>query len=295
MIKIQPGHSGYFSQPARTLDPFLFEGFQLRPDVRQELNDMLLDYLRTKYNSPERWVMVWLAGSAISYQWDADRGNGDLDILFGINYNEFVNCNPEFQWSDRHEITETIDNDLRRNLWPRTARTPIWLGEHHKLYEVTFFLNENVEDTPDSIVNIHPYAAYNVTLDEWTTPPPVLPRNPREMYPPEFDAAAASNLEATKALIDRYNNILAEGSHLSPQSPRAVNNNLHRKMLATQAKNLFDQIHLGRKQAFSQQGEGYADFYNYQWQAAKADGVVNALNDIITREEKGTLNAGDME
>jgi hypothetical protein len=47
---------------------------------------------------------------------------------------------------------------------------------------------------------------------------------------------------------------------------------------------LFDSLHLGRKHAFSNQGEGYGDFYNFQWQSAKESGIVNALNEIINQE-----------
>ena len=221
-----------------------------------------------------------MAGSGISFQWSADRGNGDLDILFGIDYSEFVTTNPDFQWMDRHEIAEHITNDLRKNLWPATAHTYLGL----KAYELTFFINDNVEAQPNSIVNIQPYAAYNLTTDSWTVQPPILPDNPASLYPAEYYAQAAANTEAAQALVERYNSIKASGVFDAPGSPQAVNNSRHRALVAAEARNLFDALHLGRRMAFSNQGEGYGDFYNFQWQAAKSSGIVNALNEIINQE-----------
>jgi hypothetical protein len=276
------GESGYFSRPSHVLDPHLFDGEHLKPDVRQVLNSLLLDYLSTAYNNPKSWTMVWLAGSGVSYQWAASRGNGDLDVLFGIDYSQFVNDNPRFQWMTREEIVDTIDADLKERLWPRTAYIPF--GEDmdsfidYQYYEITFFLNDNVEADPNSIVHIRPYAAYNITTDEWTTKPSKLPQNPELLYPEEFNTQANANKEAAEALVTRYKAISNE------RGPLGVNNRVHKELIKSQAKSLFDSIHLGRKAAFSEHGEGYGDFYNYQWQRAKADGIVNALNEIINGE-----------
>jgi hypothetical protein len=43
---------------------------------------------------------------------------------------------------------------------------------------------------------------------------------------------------------------------------------------------LYDDLHSGRKVAFSQIGSGYADYNNYRWQAGKRSGVVQALRTI---------------
>lgn len=51
-------------------------------------------------------------------------------------------------------------------------------------------------------------------------------------------------------------------------------------LITDQAKALFDDIHLGRKQAFSQHGDGYGDFYNFRWQAHKRFGTIQALNSL---------------
>jgi hypothetical protein len=43
---------------------------------------------------------------------------------------------------------------------------------------------------------------------------------------------------------------------------------------------LFEEIHGGRKQAFSPSGEGYLDYANYRWQAGKESGIVPALRSL---------------
>jgi hypothetical protein len=200
--------------------------------------------------------------------------------LFGLDYSRFVTDNPEFMYFDRHEIANIITNDLRKNLWPVSAHTYFGMGE----YEVTFFLNDYVEADSDSIGNIRPYAAYNLTKDEWTIKPPNLPADPGSLYPEDYYKQAEANHEAAQALVTRYNAVSHEGASIYPGSPQDVNNRHHKALVRAEAKNLFDALHLGRKMAFSDQGEGYGDFYNFQWQHAKQNGVVNALNAIINQE-----------
>jgi len=288
MTILKPGQSGYFSEPVNVLDPHLFDSNEhLKPDVRTRLNNLLLDYLGSRYANPHSWTMVWVAGSGVSYQWSAARGNGDLDVLFGIDYNQFVIDNPDFKYDSREEITEYIDNDLKTNLWPRTAYEMFTYPTGGPLdpysaqvYEITFFLNNYVEDNPDSIINIHPYAAYNITRDEWTVRPPKKAAHINDL----FEEQVRANNETGKALSDRYNSIRQQLSTTALESPQTVNLSRHAAHIKEQARQLFDSIHLGREAAFSSQGEGYSDFYNYQWQAAKRDGLINSLNEIINGE-----------
>lgn len=284
MIQLKAGESGYFSTPTDTLDPFLFEGTHLRDDARQRLTNLLLDYLSGRYNNPAGWTRIWLAGSGVSYQWSAARGNGDLDVLFGIDYDQFVNDNPEFQYDTRDEIANKIDDDLRKNLWPNTGHTPFYAHKYEngfiedvKYYEVTFFLNPGVDDSLNGIVNIHPYAAYDLTSDEWTTKP-ARSGNPVFQHPAAFSEQADRNYDAAKALVDRFNFLLGQNMLNGPEE---VNRSRSKALVRTEARNLLDSIHLGRRAAFSGFGEGYGDFYNYAWQRAKQDGIVTALNQII--------------
>jgi hypothetical protein len=280
MITLPAGESGYFSRPTSYLDFHLFdENEHLLPDVRTLLNDLLMAYLAIKYNGAESWTMAWLAGSGISYQWSADRGDGDLDVLFGIDYNKFVTDNPEFSYMSRSEIANAIDNDLKKVLWKQTAMIPI----NGQNYEVTFFLNEYVEDKPDSILAINPYTAYCLTTDEWIVRPPKVAKNPMETFPEEYRRAAEEDVKAASALLQRYKALQTDAQMLHPTSPQAVNNKRSKSLVEAEARNLFDSIHVGRKAAFSPDGHGYFDYNNYRWQYAKLTGVINALN-LITGE-----------
>jgi hypothetical protein len=284
MLTIIPGESGYFSKPTETLDPYLFEGTHLKPDVRTRLINLLLDYLDSRYRDANSWTRIWLAGSGISYQWSAARGNGDLDVLFGLDYDKFVQSNPRFAYDTREEIAEQIDADLRTNLWPSTAYISFPLTDddlyNYNHYEVTFFLNPGVGAGKEDIMNIHPYAAYDLTQDEWTTKP-AKSGSPVFQHPEEFARAADLNIQTTQAIVDRYNAVQREEAQTLPGSPYAVNAAAHKRLIVEEARNLLDSIHLGRRAAFTGNGEGYGDYYNYQWQRAKQDGLVMALNNII--------------
>lgn len=289
MNRIKTGASSYFSNPSNILDPHLFDGDHLKPYVRETINRLLMDYLSSRYNNAHNWAMVWLAGSGISYQWAANRGNGDLDVLFGIDYSQFVTDNPDFEFMTIPEIAETVDDDLKKSLWPSTSSFPFYIySDEHELgqeYEITFFLNPYVTNDKDSIVNIHPYAAYNVTLDEWTVKPARANTLPLAI-PPEYEEKAASNLHQAQQLVDRHNFLMQQLDSTPKNSPQWHNYMSSMTLLMSFIKTMYDEIHLGRKKAFSDQGEGYGDFYNYQWQAAKRDGIVRAFNDILKMEHK---------
>lgn len=275
------GASGYFSQPALILDPQLFEGTELKPYVREAILDLFNNYMSTRYHDVPEWTMVWLAGSGISYQWAGDRGNGDLDVLFGIDYTKFVDSNPQFQGMDRYDISYIMNDDLRNNLWPSTSMVALNRGE--RPYEITFYLNPGVEMGERAIEEISPYAAYNVTLNKWIVPPEA---NPIREVPHQFEDQANANRMEAKMFQHFYEMHRETLATEAPHSPRWHNAMTGLRVVASEAQALFDRIHSNRKQAFNAQGEGYHDFYNYQWQAAKRDGIVNILNQISEAAEK---------
>lgn len=280
-LKEHTGASGYFSQPALILDPQLFDGEELKANVREEILGRFYNYMSTRYNNVHEWTALWLAGSGISYQWAADRGNGDLDVLFGVDYTEFVNSNPAFSGMDRYDISYIVNDDLRNNLWPSTSHIRFNRGDERP-YEVTYYLNPGVGTKLDSITMIQPYAAYNLTENQWIIPPEA---NPIREVPHQFEDQAAANVMEANMLRRFYDMNREALATEAPHSPRWHNAMSGLKHVAMQAQALYDQIHSNRKQAFDAQGEGYYDFFNYQWQAAKRDGIVDILKQIADAAE----------
>lgn len=274
------GASGYFSRPQLILDPNLFERTTLHSDVRERLLYLFYNHMDTMFHNARNWSMLWLAGSGISYQWSGDRGNGDLDVLFGLDYTKFVSDNPEYRHYERAAIAEAMDDMLKRRLWPKTAHTPFG----NNVYEVTYYLNPGTEDFDESIKNIHPYAAYNLNENHWTVTP-MEPEEYGDETPPDYIRQSESNKQTADQLVQRYYHLANQLQTVGLNGPTQVNIQASKRLVVQEIKNMFDTIHLGRKQAFSNQGSGYGDFYNYQWQAAKRDGIVRTFNEILNREE----------
>jgi hypothetical protein len=281
-MTLLPGASGYFSRPQLILDPQLFEGTVLHPHVRQKLLGLFYDHASHMFKHPDKWSMLWVVGSGISFQWSGDRGNGDLDVLLGIDYNHFIKDNPEYGYYDRATIAGAITGNLRKHLWKETSSITFGPNEHP--YEVTYYLNPGVEDYDESIKNINPYAAYNLTENHWTVHP-MKPEEYGKPVPNDYIQQVQSNKELASRLAERYNYLTNQLSSMHPYSPQWHNLDSSKRLLIQHIKTMYDSIHLGRKAAFSQQGEGYSDFYNYQWQAAKRDGIVRTFNEILNREE----------
>jgi hypothetical protein len=270
------GASGYFSAPQSGLDPHIFDGDHIKADVRDHILGVFYHFLDLRYTGRTRWLGVWLAGSGISYQWAGDRGNGDLDVLFGIDYPEFCQSNPAFQGMPEDEFADLLNTDLKKTLWPATASTDF----NGQTYEVTYYLNPGT--TRDSIAAIHPYAAYNLTRDRWDIRPPSLPSNPRDLYPAEWWKHIDNERETAHMLVDRYNTLRTQAAGAHPNSPAFKNAMASQKVVVEQAKTLFDDIHLGRRAAFGPQGTGYGDYANFRWQAHKESGTVQALSTLAT-------------
>jgi hypothetical protein len=272
---LQPGGSGYFSEPSEGLDPSLFDGMHLRRDVRiwllHTLEAGLKRYL--DLNGVRDWLHAWLAGSGITYQWSANRGNGDLDVLFGVDMGSFAYYNPEYHGVPERDVADHADAVLKQKLWPKTAH--VTFGQQE--YEVTFFW---AAGTGQGIEHIHPYAAYDLKTDAWVVTPPALPHDPSALYPSDWYQAAKRDSESAGHLSARYHALTKRLSSttLGETSRRNSSNELthvHSSALA-----LFDEIHQGRTAAFGEQGRGYGDWHNFRWQAAKQSGAVAALKAI---------------
>lgn len=254
--------SGYFSAPTDGLDPDLFDGDAMKEEVRTGLLNLLYSDLENDVGllEPWNWTSAWLAGSGASYQWSADRGNGDLDVLFGVDLPGFLADNPHFPRLSERETANYIDKILKQKSWPKTRNVTI--GGSKKRYEITFFWNPGVSD---DIRVIHPYAAYDLIMDRWDVKPPTLPGDPHTLYPNEWYDFTTADYDQALAINSMGTN---GGSLGKVQAQRA-------------ARTLWDSIHGGRKEAFSEQGSGYGDFHNFRWQRGKELGTVDILRQFL--------------
>lgn len=261
---IVAGPSSFGLDPSETLDPELFDGMHLSTGVRLDLLGRLYAFMTPRYRNHERWLRSWLAGSGVSYRWDASETGKDLDVLLGIDWVAFRQANPGFSGVGDAEIASHINDQLRAALWPTTST---W----HDRYEVTWYVNPRSWD----IRAINPYAAYSLTDDAWT----VRPDGSVHDVNPEWDAVAdAYSLRAAYA-VQRYSQALTEIQGAQNPSHR-INAEGRFRMAVDQASSLYDTVHEGRRTAFSPVGGGYSDFANYLWQSGKKAGWIPALRSI---------------
>lgn len=257
--------TSYFSEPSSTLDPKLFEGRRLKGWVRQGILHILDQFFSQEFRHHELWAHPWLAGSAVSYQWQAHRAPGDLDCLIGVNYVQFRKANPEYAGLNDVQISTFINDKFKEELQPKTED---WHG-----FELTFYVNPGSED----IRNINPYAAYSLKYDEWTVPPD--PSQSAPEFHQDWEVAVDQDYSMAKSIHTRFTaaiNEVKQAHHDALRRNAEVRMDAARK----QAESLFDEIHSNRREAFSMTGAGYYDFNNYRWQAAKRTGTLPMLKEI---------------
>jgi hypothetical protein len=255
--------TSYFSRPSQQLDPKLFDNEGLKPWVRTGILSMLFDYLAKHFAAPHTWTKAWIAGSGVSYQWEAARAPGDLDCLVGINYVLFRQANTEYAGFSNQEIASLLNEGFNKELMPKTRN---WEG-----YELTYYVNEQSD-----IRDINPYAAYDLIGDIWTVEPD---KNPEPPYSRAWEQKTNRDYEMARELVSRHSSALEEVRGATNPAHR-LNAERKLKLATEQASTFFDDIHAGRKVAFSKIGAGYSDFNNYRWQAGKRSGAVQALRAI---------------
>lgn len=285
---MEGGASGYFAPPSDRLDPSLFDDSDhVRTSVRGQLVVPLEKFLASiGLHDIYSWIHVWLAGSGITYQWAADRGNGDLDVLVGLTRARFNTANPDFAGMGDDELADWLNRHLREGLWPSTAGMNI--GSRH--YEVTYYYNAGSEDR---IERIHPYAAYDLLAGKWVVPPPEETAGEHQFPSSWSDAAAADRSQAAQ-MSGRFRQAYDSLSSSAPDSPGYHNASAQLSLVSAQAAALLDSIHHGRRLAFQGGGKGYLDYHNYRWQMAKGNGVVKALSEITGARERAA-RANDEE
>jgi hypothetical protein len=262
-VQLQASSTSYFSDPEEELDPQLFVNTTLKGWVRNGILQKLYGFLDDVYRHPDLWTRVWLAGSAVSFQWSADREPGDLDVLIGVDYISFRKAHPEYMGLSDIEISKMLNEDFREHLQPEMTN---WNG-----FEVTFYVNPGATD----IRTINPYAAYDLNHNEWT----VFPKHQGATQNLAWESLIQKDISMASEIIMRYSKYLTDlQGAKNPASRRNAEVGL--QMALMQGSALFEDIHHSRRYAFRPDGKGYEDFYNYRWQAGKKYGTVPALKQL---------------
>jgi hypothetical protein len=263
-VNVEQSSTSYFSRPETELDPRIFIGKTLRPWVRNAIKRILFEHLSVRYSMPEKWTKAWLAGSGVSYQWSASRDPGDLDCLVGIVYPVFRQYNQEYAGLSDDEIAKMFNEGFYNSLMPNTKN---WEG-----YELTYYVNPQTD-----IRDINPYAAYDLISDSWTVEPDRTPSIP---YSRAWEQRVQKDYETGMELVNRYTQALSDVKASASNEAYRINAERRLQLAVDQAVAFYEDIHAGRKVAFSKIGGGYSDFNNYRWQAGKKSGVVHALKAI---------------
>jgi|GEM_PF-2958081 hypothetical protein len=259
-VNIEPAQTSYFSKPDIGLDPRLFRDGKLIPSVRNSVLTALFNHLSSKYQSPYDWTYVWLAGSGVSHQWAAKRDPGDLDCLVGIQYNQFRQSNQKYSGLSDKEISSMFNDEFRTELWPNTAN-------FMDSFELTFYVNVQTD-----ITKIKPYAAYSLIDDNWVVEPTIT----EPIIGKDWSLGLERDKGTASEIIARYATALT-AINSSTNPAMRINSERALKLAVDQAAALYEDIHQGRKLAFSEEGQGYLDYNNYRWQAGKESGIVQAL------------------
>jgi 2'-5' RNA ligase/8-oxo-dGTP pyrophosphatase MutT (NUDIX family) len=225
----------YWGPNSAQNDQRLFEGDHLRPEIRSDVLDRVGGVLRPHYKDWAKWARVYFAGSEAA-RWQPF--NGDFDILIGIDWPEFHKANPGWEGYPDAGIAAGMTD----HFWmePEGNVKDYWftLQDGRKVgpFDRTFFVNPKAWD----IRELHPYAAYNVTDDDWAVHPLEVPADWDATHLPESYWTYAESL---------LHEIRAIGQ--LPEEER------HRM-----ASNLWDQIHTHRSDAFTDGGHGLFDLSN---------------------------------
>ncbi len=266
---VQRHPTSYFAEPSTQLDPELFTGVHLKPDVRDWVLQTTHGFLSEHYANSLLWARVWIAGSGVSYQWSHTQEPGDLDVLLGINYVEFRHSNPQFSGASDMEIARMLNEVFHDELHPEVSPTYFGDGE----FDVTFYVNPGVTSAENGINFINPYAAYDLTKDEWTVVPDT---QPRPSHNRTWDMTTDSDHSRAMDIVKRYN--ASSAAVLSaPNDPQRRNSLTALHAALDAAEGLYDEIHSGRRAAFGPAGYGYNDFGNHRWQVGKATGVIQSM------------------
>lgn len=218
-----------FAATKEGLDPALWDGDRLRQSVRKPLLDRLNKVMREFDSGWTSWSRVYFAGSQASYWW----GNGDIDILVGVDYDKARERVEEFAGLSDEEISEELNQAFRRGFNDEDYEAP-WDGE---TYHLTAFNNLNSFE----VSKIRPYAAYEILDGVWHVRPPHLPH----WTPAEFPQGTG---------LWEYINGIANAIHGILAMPEPYR--------TREGAALWNFLHSHRSDAFNEEGLGWYDVPN---------------------------------
>lgn len=235
----------FFAPGKKDLDPRLFDGDRMHPAVRQHLLSLLNSFWAPKYgDSWQSWARVYLAGSEASHFY----GNNDLDILIGIDYDTARAQVHVLSGLDDLAIDTKLTDELREGFNSDDRMLPGPDGKETGPWENTAYVN------PDSwdLTKLKPYAAYDITRDEWAVRPVEVPDD----FGPE------KLPESTWDVFDALQTLIKAVAEL----PEGVQER--------EGAALYDYLHADRHAAFGPDGTGLYDPANATWKALdKAPGA----------------------
>lgn len=226
----------YWGPNSAQNDQRLFNGDHLRPEVRQDILDRVGGVLG-KYGDWQKWTRVYFAGSQAAQWLDQNgQGNGDFDILIGIDFEEFRDHDPQCEEMEDAEIATALTDELWAMANVKDYFFTLADGRSVGPFDRTFFVNPRAWD----IKNLRPYAAYNVTSDDWAVHPLQVPKDWNATHLPESYWGYA---EALLHEIQAIGQLPAEERH-------------------RMAANLWEELHTHRSDAFGDGGHGLFDLSN---------------------------------
>lgn len=227
-----------FAPGKSTLDPRLFDGDTLKAQVRDWVLARIGRIWYPEYHGWQDWARIYLAGSEATYWWgagqDGDFVNNDLDILIGIDHEDFRARNPEYAQMADVEIDRMLTQEFREKYNDEHAQVP-W-EPYGNDWHVTAFCNPGSWDIRD----IKPYGAYEILSGTWYVRPPEVPADWGPQY---WDESTWAYCEATLALVNSIRAL--------PEPERTRRGAM-----------LYDAIHSDRSNAFSVHGTGWTDNAN---------------------------------
>ncbi|QDN94908.1 hypothetical protein FNV58_00845 (plasmid) [Streptomyces sp. RLB1-9] len=232
-------HGHFFGPGKKGLDPRLFdENDRMHPIVRQHLLSLLNAFWTPKYgDSWQSWARVYLTGSEASHWY----GNGDLDVLIGIDHEALNHHVDHFTGEPDDAVDERLTNELREGLNDDHRMFPGPDGKDTGPWESTFYVNPGSYDIRD----LKPYAAYDITRDEWAVKPVEVPD---DFGPEKLPESTWDVLDALQKLIGAIQEL--------PAGTRE-----------REGAALYDYLHADRHSAFGPEGSGLYDPANAVWKA----------------------------